>query len=95
MSTQKLRRKFSSEFKKKVVLESLKERDSLSELAKKYEVHANQINTWKKDFLDNCAILFDKKSQQKKEDFEEERSRLLRKVGELEMEKDFLKKKLL
>jgi transposase len=48
------RRKFTSKFKTKVVLESLKERQTLSELARKYEVQPQQISSWKKDFLKSC-----------------------------------------
>jgi putative transposase len=40
------RRKFSKEFKSKVVLESLKERETLESLAKKYELTPTQISTW-------------------------------------------------
>jgi len=52
------RRKFTSEFKKKVVLEALKERFTLQELATKYEIHPQQITDWKKHFVDNqrCGI---------------------------------------
>ena len=49
----KTRRKFTSEFKAKVALDALKERSSLAELAKKYELHPNQISLWKKEFIQN------------------------------------------
>ena len=42
------RRKFSSRFKTKVVLEALKERSSLAELAKKYDIAPTQISIWKR-----------------------------------------------
>ena len=38
------RRKFGAEFKTKVALEALKERSTLAEMAKKYELHPNQIS---------------------------------------------------
>ena len=41
------RRKFNKEFKAKVVLESLKERETLESLAKKYELQPAQISAWK------------------------------------------------
>ena len=44
----KTRRKFTTAFKTKVVLEALKERQTLSELAEKFELHPNQITTLKK-----------------------------------------------
>ena len=44
----KIGRKFSAEFKAKVVLEALRERSTIEELARKHELHPNQINTWRK-----------------------------------------------
>ena len=44
------RRKFTSKFKTKVVLESLKERQTVAELAQKYEIHPTQISAWKREF---------------------------------------------
>jgi len=55
---QKNRRKFIAEFKAKVVLEALKERNTVEELAKKYELHPNQIHSWKKEFLNNASLVF-------------------------------------
>jgi transposase-like protein len=46
----KSRRKFGADFKAKVVLEALKERSTVEELARKYEVHPNQIHHWRKSF---------------------------------------------
>ena len=43
----KSRRKFSSKFKTKVVLEALKERETIQQLASRYELHPNQISIWK------------------------------------------------
>ena len=45
------RRKFSASFKTKVVLDAIKERSTLSELAQQYDLHPNQIALWKKEFL--------------------------------------------
>jgi transposase len=44
------RRKFTYQFKKKLVLEALKERETLSTLAQKYKIHSQQITTWKTHF---------------------------------------------
>ena len=90
------RRKHTSGFKMKVVLEALKERMTLSELAKKYEIHASQISTWKQEFKNNAAGVFDqvktKKKDKTKDDIEVEK--LYAKIGRLEMENDYLKKSL-
>ncbi|WP_164732866.1 hypothetical protein [Flagellimonas marinaquae] len=43
------RRKFSPKFKTKVVLEALKERQSLAELAQKYQINLAQIVAFPKN----------------------------------------------
>jgi|GEM_PF-3362665 len=52
------RRKFSKEFKSKVVLESLKERETLESLAKKYELTPTQISIWRSVALKNFGNVF-------------------------------------
>jgi transposase len=53
------RRKFTSEFKSKVVLEAIAEKQSLSELAEKFDLDSNQISDWKKKFLAKAHLVFD------------------------------------
>lgn len=87
------RRKFSTDFKLKVILDSLTERETLSVLSQKYELHPNQISQWKQEFLDKAKqILESKKEKPLKE--EQDRDLLFAKIGQLQVELDFLKKKL-
>jgi len=88
------RRTFKSEFKLKVILAALQERESLSELAQKYDLHPNQILKWKTDFLDNAAHYMMSSSRQDKDEGGVEVNELYAKIGQLQMELDFLKKKL-
>ena len=88
------RRKFKGDFKSKVVLEALKERSTIDELAKKYELHPNQINTWKKEFLSKAASVFDDKADEADKAREADIETLYAKIGQLKVENDFLKKKL-
>ncbi|NBC81787.1 MAG: transposase [Bacteroidetes bacterium] len=87
----KSRRKFSSAFKAKVAIEALKERESLAELSKRFEVHANMISKWKKEFLEKSSSVFDYQSE---EGSEVDSEKLYTKIGQLEIENDFLKKSL-
>jgi transposase len=92
----KNRRKFSADFKAKVVLEALKERNTVEELAKKYELHPNQIHSWKKEFLNNASVVFSsgEKRMEDKKHQEEEREKLYAQIGQQKVEIDWLKKKL-
>ena len=89
------RRTFSSEFKLKVILDSLKERESLSELSQKYDLHQNQISKWKNDFIENAKLNLVASNKSQDNNKEQELEQLYGKIGKLQMEVDFLKKKLL
>ena len=76
------RQHHSAAFKAKVALEALQERETLSEIATKYEVHPNQITRWKKEFLERAPELFERKRVEKEEGPDIEK--LYAKIGQLE-----------
>lgn len=86
------RRQFSGEFKARVALEALKEDRSLAELASKHEVHPNQITRWKREVRKGLSGIFSSPAQDNSEQ-EELIARLYEKIGRLEVELDWLKKK--
>lgn len=88
----KTRRKFTAAFKAKVAIEAIKERQSLAELSKHFELHPNIITKWKKEFLENSAHVFDQQSKEEGKDIDTDK--LYAKIGQLEIENDFLKKNL-
>ena len=88
------RRKFTPKFKTKVALEAVKESQSLSELAMKYELAPTQISKWKKEFLAGAETIFSGDTVSLKGEAETERDHLLKVIGELKVENDFLKKNL-
>ena len=85
----KERRKFSAAFKTKVALEAIKEKETLQQLASKFEVHANQITQWKREFLESAEDIFSKKKSDKKSNDEQEKDVLYSKIGRLQTEIDF------
>ena len=89
----KTRRKFTPAFKAKVAIEALKERQTLQELANRFELHPTQISNWKKEFLSKADQVFEGPSE-KKEQEQVDPTVLYTKIGQLEMERDFLKKSL-
>ena len=90
----KERRKFSAEFKAKVALEALKGHRTVSELASKFGVHPNQISLWKKQLLETIPEAFSKRRERDKKARRELTDRLYRQMGQLQVEVDWLKKKL-
>ena len=91
----KQRRKFSKEFKLKVILEALRERETLQQLSQKYELHPQQITNWKKEYLEKSLAIMDTKTTKDSLASEQkEKEKLYEKIGKLQMEVDFLKKNL-
>ena len=45
------RRRFTAEFKARVALEALRERDSVQAIAARHELHPNQVTTWKRQLV--------------------------------------------
>ena len=90
-----MRRRFDDEFKAKVALEALKEERTLQELADEYEVHPNQISTWKKQVLFNASSLFERKNKKNKEmdDLKKREQELFKQLGQAKYENEWLKKK--
>jgi transposase-like protein len=86
----KKRRKFSSAFKAKVAIEALKERETLAELSKRYEIHSNMISKWKQEFVERAGEIFENPPPEK--ETEQQIERLYTKIGQLEVERDWLKK---
>ncbi len=89
----KRRRKFTKDFKAKVALEAIKGQRPLNELAQEFGVQPNQIGIWKKQLLEAAPEIFNRGKDRDAEAAEVERDRLYRKVGQLQVEVDWLKKK--
>jgi transposase len=89
----KKRRNHSPDFKSKVALAAIKGDETLSELARRYNINANLIVKWKKLLLDNSAEVF-ASSKGLAPNRESEIKSLQAKIGEITMENDFLSKAL-
>jgi transposase-like protein len=75
------RRTFGKDFKAKVVLEALKEKDTIEVLAKKYELLPNQISMWKSEAIRNLSAVFLQKTVVAKDEIPTEK--LYARIGQL------------
>jgi len=82
-------RNHSPAFKAKVAMAALQGDKTLAQLSSQYDVHVNQIQTWRNQLKDNMVSLFDSGMDQRKDQDQEIKS-LQAKIGQLTMENDFL-----
>ncbi len=83
------RRNHSAAFKARVAVEAIKGEKTLAELAQHFDVHANQISTWRTQLLEGAAGVFGADSAVDSEPAVDVKV-LHAKIGELTLENDFL-----
>ena len=88
------RRNHSPAFKAKVALAALKNDRTIAQLAEQFDVHPNQIATWKDQLLQDAADVFERGSSGKASTSETDIKSLHAKIGELVLENDFLERAL-
>ena len=83
-------RKYTSQFKAKVAFEAAKGDKTISQIASEYGIHPQQVRIWKREFLENLHLVFEKEDQAK--ELKKALDKAYKKIGQLEVEKDFLSK---
>ncbi len=89
------RNSYTPEFKTKVVLEVLQGERELGELAAEYDINPNMLRNWKREFMENSSRAFDesrqaKQARRKEAELEKKQAQMLRTIGQLTLERDFL-----
>lgn len=91
------RRNFTAKFKADLVIELLKGEKELNILASENNIQPNLLRNWKKEFLAKAASAFDdsrdENIRQKLAHERKEKEEYAKKVGQLTMQVDWLKKK--
>ncbi|MCD6591310.1 MAG: transposase [Candidatus Aenigmarchaeota archaeon] len=82
------KRKYTAQFKAKVAFEEAKGDKTISQIASEYGIHPQQVRAWKKEFLKNIHVVFEKEDQAK--ELKKALEKAYKKIGQLEVEKDFL-----
>ena len=93
------RKSYSADFKAKLVLEVLEGEKTINEIASAYEVLPVSLKNWKKQFLENMSLAFDKSTVVKEykdeiDTLQKEKDLIAKKLGETIVEKEFLEGKL-
>jgi transposase-like protein len=89
----KQRKTSSAELKARLALEAIKGQQTLNEIAAHYGVHPNQVMPWKKQALAELPPLFTERRARIAQDEETLRAQLYQQIGQLKVERDWLKKK--
>jgi transposase len=89
----KKRTQYSSEFKAKIALAAIRGDETIPQLATRYGIHPTQINSWKRQLIEQAAELFSRNNSASKENGQTVDD-LHRVIGQLTVERDFLARKL-
>ena len=90
-------RQYTSQYKTRIVLEVLQGEKEIGEIAAENNLNSNMVRNWKREFLENASIVFEdprkvEKEAKKKEDAQrKESARMLKTIGQLTLERDFLR----
>ena len=90
-----MRKRYTPQFKAKVVREILCEEKSISQLTTEYGVHATQLRKWKRVALEKLPDLFGtaNKSDEELVRLKKEQDQLYAEIGKLTTQLNWLKKK--
>ena len=88
-----MRKRYSGQFKARVALEAIRGERTITEIASIYEVHPNQISTWKRKLLEEAPGVFSSSRERSAKQSRDLEARLYQQIGQLKVELDWLKKK--
>jgi transposase len=88
--TKRTRRNHSPAFKAKLALAAVKGEKTLAELAQQFDVHPNQITTWRGQLLEGAAGVFGSDGPSEAAEPAIEVKTLHAKIGKLTLANDFL-----
>ncbi len=91
----KKKKQHSAVFKTEVALATIRGDLTQAQISSKYEIHATQITTWKKQAVEAIKLIFSGKLSPDKQAAHEqkEQAKLYEEIGRLKVELDWLKKK--
>lgn len=94
MSKRRSRKRYEASFKARVALAAVRSEKTLSELASTFGIHGNLVSQWKRRLLANVSRVFEEPDDPAGQEQQELIDELHRKIGQLNVELDWLKKKV-
>ena len=89
----KPRKQFTPAFKAKVALEAIKGEKTSTEIGRTFSIHPNLVGIWKRQALEGLPDVFGNSRQQRRGEEDAEKDELYRKIGQLKVELDWIKKR--
>ena len=89
-----MRKQFTNEFKAKVAMAALKGDKTMSELASEFEVHPTQVSAWRNELKDRAAEVFNGPGGKSTREYKDQIEELYKDIGKIQVENNWLKKKL-
>jgi len=94
MGTSIIRKKHSAKFKAKVAIEAMSQLKTVAEIAQEYQINPSLVGKWKKILEDSADMAFNDKRNPDNYGLERQTDELYKQVGKLQVENDWLKKKV-
>jgi putative transposase len=97
--SKKMIKQYSPALKLKVILEVLKEEETISQIGSKYEINPKNIQNWRKEFLENAELAFNKEKvikeyKERLKSKETENEELYKTIGKLTSQLNWAEKKI-
>ncbi len=89
-------KQYTAQYKAKIVLEVLQGERELGEIASENQLNPNMVRNWKREFLEKASTVFEdstkasRQAKKREETQQKEVTRMLKTIGQLTLERDFL-----
>lgn len=89
------KRKYTAEFKSRIIIAILQGDKEFNVICSENNLNPNMVRKWKQNFLQNAHLVFDaapeqKIAQRKESDLKKKNDQMLKTIGQLTLERDFL-----
>lgn len=87
------RKTYDSRLKTKVALAAIRGEKTVAQIASEFGIHPNLVTQWKRKAMESLPDCFATKAEKQRKEPRWTEETLMRQIGELKVENDFLRKK--